>query len=117
LGITEQTDALVVVVSEETRQISLVERARIVRNLDEPKLAQALVAHLHPQVVGDRLLRDETKPRRGAASVRELARRAHFGGWRRKSETPRKERAERRPPRVDPPRTEDDPASRARTGQ
>ena len=35
LGITEQTDAVVVVVSEENGQISLVERARIVRNLNE----------------------------------------------------------------------------------
>jgi len=117
LGITEQTDALVVVVSEETRQISLVERARIVRNLDEPKLARALIDHLRPQVVGGRLRRDETKPQRSAGSVRELARRARFGGWRRKSEAPRKERAERRPLHVDPPRADDDPASQAITGR
>ena len=38
LGITEQTDAVVVVVSEENGQISLVERARIVRNLTEAGL-------------------------------------------------------------------------------
>ena len=37
LGITEQTDAVVVVVSEENGQISLVERARIVRNLNEAR--------------------------------------------------------------------------------
>ncbi len=42
LGITEQTDAVVVVVSEENAQISLVERARIVRNLNEPQLARAI---------------------------------------------------------------------------
>jgi diadenylate cyclase len=42
LGITEQTDAVVVVVSEENGQVSLVERARIVRNLNEPQLARAL---------------------------------------------------------------------------
>ena len=42
LGITEQTDAVVVVVSEENGQISLVERARIVRNLNETQLARAL---------------------------------------------------------------------------
>ena len=35
LGITEQTDAVVIVVSEENGQVSLVERARIVRNLSE----------------------------------------------------------------------------------
>src|SRR4029077_4469561 len=39
LGIAEQTDALVVVVSEENKQISLVERSRIVRNLNQSQLA------------------------------------------------------------------------------
>src|SRR4029079_4505068 len=43
LGITDETAAIVVVVSEETGQISLVERGRIVRNLDQARLAQALV--------------------------------------------------------------------------
>ncbi|HET7027668.1 MAG TPA: diadenylate cyclase CdaA [Candidatus Limnocylindrales bacterium] len=42
LGIAEQTDAVVVVVSEENGQVSLVERARIVRNLNEAQLARAL---------------------------------------------------------------------------
>lgn len=42
LGITEGTDAIVVVVSEENSQISLVQRARIVRNLTEAQLASAL---------------------------------------------------------------------------
>jgi diadenylate cyclase len=48
LGITEQTDAVVVVVSEENRQISIVERARIVRNLSEAQLARALQSLLQP---------------------------------------------------------------------
>ena len=48
LGITEQTDAVVVVVSEENRQISLVERARIVRNLTEGGLARAISGLLDP---------------------------------------------------------------------
>jgi diadenylate cyclase len=48
LGITEQTDAIVVVVSEENGQISLVERARIVRNLNEPQLARAIRTLLTP---------------------------------------------------------------------
>ncbi len=48
LGITEQTDAVVVVVSEENSQVSLVERARIVRNLSEGQLARALTALLDP---------------------------------------------------------------------
>jgi len=46
LGISEGTDALVVVVSEETGSISLVERGRIVRSLDEEKLRVALVTLL-----------------------------------------------------------------------
>ena len=48
LGITEQTDAVVIVVSEENGQVSLVERARIVRNLNEAQLARALTSLLNP---------------------------------------------------------------------
>lgn len=48
LGIAEQTDAVVVVVSEENGQISLVERARIVRNLTEVGLGRAIRALLDP---------------------------------------------------------------------
>ncbi len=48
LGITEQTDAVVVVISEENHQISIVERARIVRNVSEAQLARALQALLDP---------------------------------------------------------------------
>src|SRR5262245_24014700 len=48
LGITEQTDAVVIVVSEENSQVSLVERARIVRNLGEPQLARAIRSLLAP---------------------------------------------------------------------
>jgi diadenylate cyclase len=55
LGITEQTDAVVVVVSEESGQVSLVERARIRRNLDEAQLARALTALLRPEGRGTAL--------------------------------------------------------------
>jgi diadenylate cyclase len=48
LGTTEQTDAIVVVVSEENGHVSLVQRARIVRNLNESQLAQALRRLLEP---------------------------------------------------------------------
>ena len=48
LGIAEQTDAIVVVVSEENGQISLVERSRIVRNLNEAQLARAIRNLLDP---------------------------------------------------------------------
>jgi diadenylate cyclase len=48
LGITEQTDAIVVVVSEENGHISLVQRARIVRNLNEVQLARSIRGLLQP---------------------------------------------------------------------
>lgn len=48
LGITEQTDAVAIVISEETGAISLVERGRFLRNLDEERLRTALVALLRP---------------------------------------------------------------------
>ena len=72
LGITEQTDAVVVVVSEETGQASLVERARIRRNLDEAQLARAISALLRPErrrdQLRDRLGRPD--PARLSASLR-----------------------------------------------
>jgi uncharacterized protein (TIGR00159 family) len=77
LGITEQTDAIVVVVSEESGQMSLVERARIVRNLDEANLERAITALLHPKTPGAILGQERTPPR--GASIRALARRARFG--------------------------------------
>lgn len=48
IGITEQTDALVVVVSEETGGVSLVERGRVIRDLDEERLRTSLAALLRP---------------------------------------------------------------------
>lgn len=72
LGITEQTDAVVIVVSEENGQISLVERARIVRNLTEGGLARAIVGFLDP-----------TGGRRGAFGWRAAERRAATIGTRR----------------------------------
>jgi len=90
LGMTEQTDAIVVVVSEESGQISLVERARIVRNLDEPKLARALSALLRPQAAGGLFrARPTTPPRRGGPSLRDFARRARRGALGRTSGDPR----------------------------
>ena len=88
LGITEQTDAVVVVVSEENGQISLVERARIVRNLTESGLARAIVGFLDPNV-GRRgaFAWRNPDPRRSASgrsrrlpSMRQLGRQALFGG-------------------------------------
>ncbi len=48
LGTTEQTDAIVVVVSEENGHISYVQRARIVRNLNEGQLGRAIRGLLEP---------------------------------------------------------------------
>jgi diadenylate cyclase len=74
LGITEQTDAVVVVVSEENGQISLVQRARIVRNLNEPQLARSLRTLLQP--TGDRgsLLGASALPGRSRARMGDLSR-------------------------------------------
>jgi diadenylate cyclase len=49
LGITELTDALSVVVSEETGIISLMNNGRMVRHLDEGKLKKVLGVLLAPQ--------------------------------------------------------------------
>jgi diadenylate cyclase len=65
LGITEQTDAVVVVVSEETGGVSLVERGRIVRSLDESRLAGALLDLLeHDELPNARLPERATALRR-----------------------------------------------------
>ncbi len=49
IGISEQTDAIVVVVSEETGSISLVIRGRIERNLSEEKLRRRIFNLIRPQ--------------------------------------------------------------------
>ncbi len=48
VGITERTDAVAVIVSEETGVISLANSGRIVRNMDESKLRKILPALLRP---------------------------------------------------------------------
>lgn len=102
LGITEQTDAIVVVVSEESGQVSLVERARIVRNLDEPKLARALAALLHPHVGTGLLVQDRTGERGVGPAFRDLARRARFNALRRRSDSPKAQGRGRRRTKGDP---------------
>jgi diadenylate cyclase len=49
IGISEQTDALIVVVSEETGSISLVVRGRIERNLSEERLRRRIFSLIRPQ--------------------------------------------------------------------
>jgi hypothetical protein len=70
----------VVVVSEESGQVSLVERARIVRNLDEPKLARSLANLMHPQTAGSLFRQERETTRRVGPTMRQLARRARFSG-------------------------------------
>ncbi|HKG55949.1 MAG TPA: diadenylate cyclase CdaA [Candidatus Limnocylindrales bacterium] len=96
LGITEQTDAVVVVVSEENGQVSLVERARIVRNLNEPQLARAIRTLLTPaggrSVLG---LRTPARlvPRRPGGRAPRIADLGRFVGRNGTRRPPRTERA------------------------
>jgi diadenylate cyclase len=55
IGISERTDALCVVVSEETGQISIANNGRMVRNLDEEKLRKVLQVIYRPAVRRPRL--------------------------------------------------------------
>jgi diadenylate cyclase len=66
IGISEQTDAIVVVVSEETGSVSLVMRGRIERNLTEEQLRRRVLNLIRPQT-----------PRRQAP----LLRRSLEGRW------------------------------------
>ena len=59
IGITEDTDAVVVVVSEETGIISFVEEGRIKRNLDTTQLRALLLEAMDIQVAARR--REQTK--------------------------------------------------------
>jgi diadenylate cyclase len=55
IGISEQSDAVVVVVSEETGSISLVQRGRIERNLTEEQLRRRIFNLIHPQAPRQRM--------------------------------------------------------------
>jgi diadenylate cyclase len=55
IGISEQTDAIVVVVSEETGSISLVMRGRIERNLTEQQLRRRIFNLIRPQAPAERM--------------------------------------------------------------
>lgn len=57
LGVTEQTDALAIVVSEESGSISLAQAGAIVSDLDEEELRQRLYGLLAPGDVGSRARR------------------------------------------------------------
>jgi diadenylate cyclase len=103
LGITEQTDAVVVVVSEENGQISLVQRARIVRNLNEAQLARSIRSLLQPS--GDHARVRIGSPATGGraprfANLGRLVRRDADNGAPAKVETPANLDT---PPTPDPP--------------
>jgi diadenylate cyclase len=89
LGITEQTDAVVVVVSEENAQISLVERARIVRNLNEAQLARALRTLLTTQTGRSMLSRRTEELRTGGRAPRLADLGRLVGRGREQTESPR----------------------------
>ena len=74
LGITEDTDAVAVVVSEESGQMSVVERARIVRVPTEAQLERALIALLEAPDVRIGLERSTASGARAVGRLR-LARR------------------------------------------
>jgi hypothetical protein len=72
LGISEETDAVVVIVSEERGQVSLCFNGNIVRGLDAQSLRQALYGLFYPKRKAAALLRaqqkadqDVTRPARG----------------------------------------------------
>ena len=75
LGITEDTDAVAVVVSEENGQMSVVERARIVRVPTEAQLERALIALLEAPTVSGGLGRGGPGGRRPAGRLRIVRRR------------------------------------------
>ncbi len=55
VGITERTDAIAIIVSEETGVISLANSGRIVRNLDESKLKKILPSLYRPPTASTRM--------------------------------------------------------------
>ncbi len=66
IGVTEQSDAVAVIVSEETGIISIAHNGRIIRRLDSRRLRKLLAAFYQPQLVylGPRWLRWLVRARR-----------------------------------------------------
>jgi diadenylate cyclase len=73
LGITEETDAVVVVVSEERGSISFCFNGNIVSNLDGPGLRRALEGIFSPRAAARRTLKPAKERERGGARVSEAA--------------------------------------------
>jgi len=73
LGVTEQTDAVAVVVSEESGGISLAVGGNIVRGLDEDELRQRLYGLLAPADVSSRARRISLRGRAGGTTEAAIA--------------------------------------------
>ncbi len=73
LGITESTDAIAIVVSEETGGISVAHNGRLIRNLDEGNLNR-LLTNLYTGRPPDSPMRRLFAPLRGASNSKPLAR-------------------------------------------
>jgi diadenylate cyclase len=73
IGISEQTDALVIVVSEERGTISLAEGGSFTRDLDEHELRQRLYGLLSPVDVAARFRRSTADPEVTAAASEDAA--------------------------------------------
>ena len=105
LGVTEATDAIVVVVSEESGQASLVERARIRRNLDETQLRREIALLLAPGRSGRAALRDRLSAARShprpRAPLPGSLRRAALGDLRRLRQASDEQAAEPVAPETD----------------
>ncbi len=63
IGITEDSDAVVVVVSEETGLISFVQRGRIKRGFDAPKLRAAIFQALESPVASAKREKEKASPK------------------------------------------------------
>lgn len=72
IGISEESDAVAIVVSEETGVISFVERGQITRNLDSMRLRNMLARALEPQRVSGRSMVPDRSmmPERSTAAER-----------------------------------------------
>ena len=70
IGLSEETDALVVVVSEETAQISIAERGRLDRGVSRERLRQALGGRASPPPLPAEPAEPESAARSGPAGSR-----------------------------------------------
>ena len=63
VGISEQTDSVTIIVSEETGQVSVAQNGRLIRGVNSAKLREILVRAQNKQVVDNSKLRHLLKGR------------------------------------------------------